>query len=360
MIPAALSSLKLNYTQPSLNAKSAIKFGNDDKPADAPKPPANPASPFSSWFPRGDDWLGTLVTGAADLLRQGGELLAAAGDKLANQPAAASASTISGEPPVTNAQPETKAAAPALAKPEAPKPAAQTFECSDIQSLPAAKQPKAQKWIDSLNRFLAETPNDKEAYAVRLSEAVECLNGIVNEENNGYEYGKKFTLTVPNNGLLENNTFEIGAAESFMLTNVRLQLPDGSPVAFKNSALADCGFITNDFNGVDFSNTTIGREHNEVTFFGCEMQKAKFVGAQSGHSVDFRACKLQEADFTNAVLKEGTVFSESCNLSNAHFEGADLREVVLREDTILTGATYNAQTQFPEGFDPDEHGMRIV
>jgi hypothetical protein len=59
---------------------------------------------------------------------------------------------------------------------------------------------------------------------------------------------------------------------------------------------------------------------------------------------DFRGASLRKAQFGKA------------NLRGAHLENADLTEAKL-ERAELQGATYNSETDFPAGFDPDVWGL---
>ena len=47
-------------------------------------------------------------------------------------------------------------------------------------------------------------------------------------------------------------------------------------------------------------------------------------------------------------------------LQRCDFSGADLKGLAFGDEGVtckLTGAKYDAKTQFPAGFDPAEHGM---
>ena len=69
---------------------------------------------------------------------------------------------------------------------------------------------------------------------------------------------------------------------------------------------------------------------------------------------NLRSADLREADLRSANLREADL--RSANLSWAFLNWADLRSADLRE-AFLSGAKYNAQTMFPEGFDPKTAGM---
>ena len=57
--------------------------------------------------------------------------------------------------------------------------------------------------------------------------------------------------------------------------------------------------------------------------------------------MDFRGADLREADFGRVTLR-------GCDFRGANLEHADLSD-----------ATFDAATQYPEGFDPREHGARL-
>ena len=56
---------------------------------------------------------------------------------------------------------------------------------------------------------------------------------------------------------------------------------------------------------------------------------------------------------------------EKANLSGAHLQGVDLRNVIfdhiaLRDKKLLNDAEYNNETKFPDWLNPEEYGMRLV
>ena len=66
---------------------------------------------------------------------------------------------------------------------------------------------------------------------------------------------------------------------------------------------------------------------------------------------------LSGADMRNADLSNSSL--QNADLSNADLSGADLSTADL-SGTNLVGAQYNAETNFPQGFDPAAAGMLLV
>lgn len=68
------------------------------------------------------------------------------------------------------------------------------------------------------------------------------------------------------------------------------------------------------------------------------------------HDADFSRCVLQNVNFEGTDLDEanfGSATIRGCNFDMAGLERAD-----------LTDATYDAETKWPAGFDPEAHGAR--
>ena len=65
---------------------------------------------------------------------------------------------------------------------------------------------------------------------------------------------------------------------------------------------------------------------------------------------------LQNADLRNAQLQNANL--EYVNLQRADLRGANLKGANVLE-AKFEGAQYNAQTIFPDDFDPEKHGMRF-
>jgi uncharacterized protein YjbI with pentapeptide repeats len=72
---------------------------------------------------------------------------------------------------------------------------------------------------------------------------------------------------------------------------------------------------------------------------------------------DLGEASLQGASFKGARLYGADL--RGAQLMKAKLTGADLSSAVLA-GANLAGATYDAKTRFPEGFDPDTHGLLRV
>ena len=90
----------------------------------------------------------------------------------------------------------------------------------------------------------------------------------------------------------------------------------------------------------------------KADFFLADLSKADFLMADFEEAILFRTnlgdSKLAKVNFQGTVFREanlaGADLSES-NLSGAYFVNVDLRE------TVLTNATYDSKTVWPDGFD---------
>lgn len=141
---------------------------------------------------------------------------------------------------------------------------------------------------------------------------------------------------------------------------------------FRNSLLEHCSLQETNLSFSDFRGCSfIGNNFRQATFVNCYLQESDFAKSLF-YGVDF-----QNSIFENCEFPE-TVFS-LCNLDNcdfrdtnlrqANFKGADLRTTKLPTEyhaqlrdpldqrSLLDGAIYNSDTQFPKGFSPLEHGM---
>lgn len=98
------------------------------------------------------------------------------------------------------------------------------------------------------------------------------------------------------------------------------------------------------------------------------LEKANFDSAWL-HSAHFDGAVLPYACFINSILDEA--FFNNANLKYSNFENAELNRTSFSgahlegarfngcslEDAFLKGATYDGSTIFPDGFDPEKHGM---
>ena len=85
-------------------------------------------------------------------------------------------------------------------------------------------------------------------------------------------------------------------------------------------------------------------------------------GGRKCAGADLQDIDLSEADLSWADLREANL--AGADLSEAHLYGVDLRGASLREADLrsanLSGARYDANTQWPEGFDPEAAGAEMV
>ena len=80
------------------------------------------------------------------------------------------------------------------------------------------------------------------------------------------------------------------------------------------------------------------------------------------HGANLSEANLRGADLSWADLREANL--AGADLSEAHLYGVDLRGASLREADLrsanLSGARYDANTQWPEGFDPEAAGAVLM
>jgi hypothetical protein len=104
---------------------------------------------------------------------------------------------------------------------------------------------------------------------------------------------------------------------------------------------------------------------------GAQLGSARFHGADlRGAVLDGLSCysprppstDLGEARLQGASLKGARFYGadlRGAHLEGAKLTGADLSEAHL-EKAKLAGATYDTRTRFPDGFDPETHGLLLV
>lgn len=133
-----------------------------------------------------------------------------------------------------------------------------------------------------------------------------------------------------------------------------------------------------DLRGIDLR----GRQLAGLDLSGASMPEAQLAGARLEYarlsstmlrSADLRHCvlrhaRLRRADLRHADLREADLAAARLNgadLRQANLAGASLMRANLRganltdaclEGAYLISAQYDDHTQWPEGFDPDEHG----
>jgi uncharacterized protein YjbI with pentapeptide repeats len=99
-----------------------------------------------------------------------------------------------------------------------------------------------------------------------------------------------------------------------------------------------------DFHGADLQRAILSADGKSER--GPELCAADFHGADL-RGASFQDANLQQADLTAADLR-GAQFSD-CRLDGANLTGARLAHVL-----------YGPQTRWPSGFDPRQHGARLI
>ena len=127
-----------------------------------------------------------------------------------------------------------------------------------------------------------------------------------------------------------------------------------STASYKSKHLKGIGLGQNDLEGWNFSGQNLsGANFNSGRLFG-------FDGCNSRGP----ATNLRDADFNSAILRGANL--HSAELAGADFDGADLRGANLADVTGIADAhfdadtTYNQWTVFPDGFDPQGAGLKLI
>lgn len=160
---------------------------------------------------------------------------------------------------------------------------------------------------------------------------------------------------------------------------------DGRPVSFEQANLSGAKFKHCNLEGVIF----VGCNLTNANFHSVNLQRCKFCSI-IGEGISFHNCNLQGANFISSNLTSSNFYGSNLsnanlrhinarrasfgrtNLSNAnviaanftdaYFGGTNLTTETLAH-SILTGAEYYfvpshpMHTIFPNGFDPQTHGM---
>jgi len=163
------------------------------------------------------------------------------------------------------------------------------------------------------------------------------------------------------------------------------------------NALEGALYINTDKFPVGFDPNEKGMKHvgqganmSDYNFAGCSfrefdlgkreivsLEKAQFKRSDL-NLCDLSEMNMKEADFTEAYLKEAHLDKANCeganfhnakmlctrlrgtNLKNANLCWAKMQGAIIDEKTNLTGAKYNDDTRFPNGFDPKQHNMVYI
>jgi uncharacterized protein YjbI with pentapeptide repeats len=136
---------------------------------------------------------------------------------------------------------------------------------------------------------------------------------------------------------------------------------------FTDAVLEAAELEIGNFAGADFTNAFMwGLAGKDADFSGAIFRDAIMVSANlSGAVLDsavldgvsFTRASLQRATLCNASMKKVTL--DKTNLWLADLRGADLTGAKILPSTTLVQATYNSNTKFPEGFDPQSAKMEL-
>ena len=164
------------------------------------------------------------------------------------------------------------------------------------------------------------------------------------------------------------------------LSNVDLSEVNFSEADFSGSDLTDVNFATANLERANFSGAYLDRailtssSLSGANFQGAELGEANMEGsnltgsnlsrsnlasaklmASNLSGVDLGQASLEGVNLEQADLSNANV--EQTNLKNANLKHANLTGVNL-EHALLEEAIYNEETQFPDGFNPDDAGMQ--
>ena len=101
-----------------------------------------------------------------------------------------------------------------------------------------------------------------------------------------------------------------------------------------------------------------GADLRVANLLGADLQKSDLIEVNL-EGANLREAKLYEAKLEGANLREANL--QRANLRGANLQGADLQLANLKGADLygakLKRAKYDNETQFPEGFNPEGHGM---
>jgi uncharacterized protein YjbI with pentapeptide repeats len=127
--------------------------------------------------------------------------------------------------------------------------------------------------------------------------------------------------------------------------NVRFQCG-----TFDESEFTSCLFLDVDFEGVWVNETIFKRcQFNQTLFYDIQAYGAKFDASRFSN-VQFKGANLAKADFSDCVFVDTYLGADNIgtvtDISGACFAGVDFKYVTFIQ------VTYDANTIFPVGFDP--------
>jgi uncharacterized protein YjbI with pentapeptide repeats len=147
---------------------------------------------------------------------------------------------------------------------------------------------------------------------------------------------------------------------------VQIHDRDGNLIATSNPP------ETRDFDNMVIRNARLaGRELEGIHFNGSDLQGSDFSGADLYGAIlsdsNFDSCLFVQADLRSAFMHK--VSFRNADMRGARFSldqmggtlvlrGVDFSDANL-DDADFTGALYDSDTIFPNGFNPEERGLRL-
>jgi uncharacterized protein YjbI with pentapeptide repeats len=155
---------------------------------------------------------------------------------------------------------------------------------------------------------------------------------------------------------MDGKTLDGANFEDAVLTKVHFVGASLKGANFKDADISDVWFTKADLSGADFDGAICGRF---TSFAEANLTKAKMAGLEFKGG-QFYDCKMQEADLRNT---KGLRDLRNADLRNADLRGANLVNMgdpAGYSGVKLTGAKYDSKTRWPEGFDLEGSGARLV
>lgn len=125
---------------------------------------------------------------------------------------------------------------------------------------------------------------------------------------------------------------------------------------FARASLFGAKFGDANLIGANFTDATL----IVADFAGANLGRANLSSAMLG-GAELKGVNLKNATLTGAFLGKTTRLAGAnlagVKLDHAWIEGTDLSQVENLEEAETTGARYEPETRFPDGFDPAERGM---
>ncbi len=158
---------------------------------------------------------------------------------------------------------------------------------------------------------------------------------------------------------LSRTTLHHANLHTASLRSANLQGADLRYVNLSQAILNAADLRDADLNEADLREADLGEAQLiKASLINARLQQAHMLGADLCQA-NLQGADLSAADLLQASLDEARLVQ--ANLQEANLSGADLRGTDLRQANLfratLSGARYNRQTKWPEGFDPNQHGL---